>query len=132
MPIKKENKKRYPFNWQEISYRIRFVRAKGACEWPECGAVHGSFIFRNPGNKESFFTVTVEHPTAIQVVLTVAHLNHQPEDCRDENLMALCQFHHLKLDAPFHQANAAKTRRLKKGNLELFNDLYPEKTHGKL
>lgn len=94
--------------------------------------MHGSFIFRNPENKESFSIAAVAHPLAVQVVLTVAHLNHQPEDCRDENLMALCQYHHLKLDAPLHRANAAKTRRLKKGNLELFNDLYPEKSHGKL
>ena len=29
MPIKKENKHKYPKNWKEISNRIRFERAEG-------------------------------------------------------------------------------------------------------
>ena len=32
MPIKKENKNKYPKNWKEISNRIRFERAEGRCE----------------------------------------------------------------------------------------------------
>jgi hypothetical protein len=34
----------------------------------------------------------------VKVVLTVAHLNHDPADCRDENLRAGCQLHHLRYD----------------------------------
>lgn len=30
----------YPADWEELSRRIRFERAGGACEW--CGAVHGA------------------------------------------------------------------------------------------
>jgi hypothetical protein len=37
---------------------------------------------------------------AIKIVLTVAHLNHMPEDCRDENLLHLCQRCHNRYDAP--------------------------------
>lgn len=33
-----------------------------------------------------------------KVVLTIAHLNHNPADCRDENLRALCQLHHNRYD----------------------------------
>lgn len=35
----------YPDNWNEISFRIRFERAKGRCEW--CGAPHGKAIMRS-------------------------------------------------------------------------------------
>jgi 5-methylcytosine-specific restriction endonuclease McrA len=35
----------------------------------------------------------------VRIVLTVAHLNHTPEDCRDENLKALCQRCHNRYDA---------------------------------
>ena len=59
----------------------------------------------------------------IKIVLTIAHLNHAPEDCRDENLKALCQRHNLLLDGPLHRKNAARTRRAKLNNLELFPEL---------
>jgi len=39
------------------------------------------------------------------IVLTIAHLNHIKEDCRDENLQALCQKCHLNYDLKRHIAN---------------------------
>jgi hypothetical protein len=77
------DRSKYPDNWEEISHHIRFVRAKGKCEWPECGAEH-----------------LKPHPvTGSKVVLTTAHLeNEDPMDCRYENLMAMCQKHHLAYD----------------------------------
>lgn len=56
----------------------------------------------------------------IVIVLTVAHLNHTPEDCRPENLAALCQRHHLAYDAQHHRKTAQTTRLARSGNLELF------------
>lgn len=56
----------------------------------------------------------------IVIVLTIAHLNHDPTDNRDENLAALCQRHHLAHDHDHHRANAQATRRAKAGTLELF------------
>lgn len=47
----------------------------------------------------------------VKVVLTVAHLDHQPENCADDNLKALCQKCHLDYDREHHKANRAKTRR---------------------
>ena len=38
--------------------------------------------------------VTLSH-----VVLTAAHLDHQPENCADENLLAGCQRCHNRYDA---------------------------------
>lgn len=104
MPIRPENRARYPKEWAEISRRIRFERAKGRCEW--CGATHGR-----------------PHPvTGSIVVLTVAHLNHQPEDCREENLAALCQKCHNAYDAPMRRAGIVRRRREAVGQLMLEED----------
>lgn len=85
----------YPADWEELSRRIRFERAGGACEW--CGAVHGAI-----------------HPeTGSRVILTVAHLDHNPANCDDDNLVALCQRCHLGYDAEEHALHAAETRRRK-------------------
>jgi hypothetical protein len=46
-----------------------------------------------------------------KVVLTVAHLNHQPEDCRDENLLACCQRCHNRIDAPERRKGIRERRR---------------------
>lgn len=84
MPIKEENKKRYPENWKEISKDIRFNRAQNKCEF--CGAINYQ-----------------PHPvTGSKVVLTVAHLDHIPENCNPENLRALCQKCHLAYDKEHH------------------------------
>lgn len=36
----------------------------------------------------------------VRVVLTVAHLDHTPENCADDNLAALCQRCHNRYDLP--------------------------------
>ena len=98
------NRDLYPPDWDEISRRIRFERAKGACE--ECGAAHGQ-----------------RHPeTGSVVVLTTAHLDHNPAHCADANLMAMCQRCHLRYDAGLHARHAAITRRnqhIDAGQMEL-------------
>ncbi len=98
MPILPHNRNRYPPSWPEIRAAIR-ERAGGRCEgspvFPGCRAVNGEL-----------------HPvTGSMVVLTCAHLNHQPEDCAPTNLRMLCQRCHLSLDASRHQEN----RRLRRG-----------------
>ena len=86
MPIRPENKKRYPKNWKQISERIRFDRAGNRCE--KCGAENYK-----------------PHPiTGSKVILTVAHLDHTPENCADDNLMAMCQRCHLRYDQHHHNA----------------------------
>jgi hypothetical protein len=95
---------RYPDNWKQISYVIRYFRASGQCEWIDgtgnrCPRRDGEPI---PGNKNGAKTV-----------LTVAHLDHTPENNDVSNLLALCQFHHLTYDAEEHARNARRTRRQK-------------------
>jgi len=101
MPIKPENKPRYPSNWKEISKKVR-SEAGQCCEW--CSARNGTWISRKISNPGRFvysrkgFMGDRAWRRAIRVVLTVAHMNHTPEDCRLENLRALCQRCHLSYD----------------------------------
>lgn len=85
------DRKRYPPDWKRIATEI-----KEAADWKcqNCGKQ-----CRRPG--EPFDT----H----QRTLTVAHLNHTPEDVRPGNLQALCAPCHLRYDAQHH----AETRRKK-------------------
>lgn len=103
MPVKPENRGRYPADWPEISQRIRFDRAGGQCECAgECGHDHGGRCDARHGEP---------HPvTGSKVVLTTAHRNHTPEDCRDEVLFAACQRCHLAHDRDYHKREAAVTR----------------------
>lgn len=109
MPIRESERKRYPSDWKQISKRIR-ERAGNVCEgspkYPDCKAINGE-----------------AHPvTGSKVVLTVAHLDHQPENCDDDNLKAWCQRCHLTYDADHHKRNAAATRRAKLASGDLFDD----------
>lgn len=85
MPVRAENKARYPKNWKAISLAIR-ERAGYRCE--RCGIENGR-----------------THPvTGSKVILTVAHLDHQPENCEPGNLLAMCQRCHNNYDAPMRRA----------------------------
>jgi hypothetical protein len=113
MPIRKSERGKYPAGWHAISAGIK-TRAGNRCEgspqYPDCRAVNGE-----------------PHPvTGSRVVLTVGHLNHEPSDCRPENLKAWCQRCHLTYDAAHHAANARQTRREKLRNGELAYELPDE------
>lgn len=117
MPINRRNKKRYPKNWKtEIVPRIA-KRSGGLCEgsaiYPDCKAVNGK-----------------PHPiTGSKVVLTVAHLNHIPEDCNDANLKHWCQRCHLAYDAKHHAQTRYMSSRCKL-TIEMFeipkSNIYPK------
>jgi len=104
----------YPPDWHEISERIRFDRAFGRCECDgKCGHHHPDGRCRAVNGEP--------HPrTGSKVVLTVAHLNHAKEDCRDENLAAMCQRCHLAYDLPRHIVNRKYGRHHRKRQLTLF------------
>ena len=108
MPVRPENRHRYGADWPEFSRHIRFERAEGQCECEgECG--RGTHEGRCP-NKHG----EPAYGTGSKVVLTVAHLNHTPEDCRDEVLRHMCQRCHLRYDSSHHRKNARVTRFKKK------------------
>lgn len=121
MPIRPENQARYPKDWTQISLRIRFERAEGQCEcFGECGVDHlmenGPLVDERCAARHN----EDHHVTGSNVVLTVAHLDHTPENCDDENLKAMCQRCHLRYDADHHRLNSEATRRKKLNNHELF------------
>lgn len=93
MPMERE---RYPDDWEQIAHMIK-QNAEWKCE--VCGKQ-----CRLPG--EPFDT----HKRT----LTVAHLNHMPEDVRPENLKAMCAPCHLRYDAK-HHVETRKSRRVSDG-----------------
>lgn len=109
MPIRPENKARYPKDWKAISLRIR-ERSGQRCECEgECG-LHRT----TPGPRRC--TERNGEPAKWakgKVILTVAHLDHQPEHCADDNLKAMCQRCHLRYDAKHHATGRKQRARLK-------------------
>jgi hypothetical protein len=106
MPIKPENRRRYPANWREIVAQVR-DRSGDCCEgspaFPDCRAPNGE-----------------PHPvTGSKVVLTTGHLDHVPEHCELENLRHWCQRCHLVYDGKHHAETAYATRKARANTREL-------------
>jgi 5-methylcytosine-specific restriction endonuclease McrA len=122
-PIRPENRALYPADWPAISARIR-ERAGHRCE--RCGVKNYSRGYRDLNGA---FVDVGEDPVAInpvgarliRIILTVAHLNHDPSDCRDENLEALCQQCHNRHDVENRRAGIIERRRAL--NRDLFENL---------
>lgn len=93
MPMRKEL---YPKNWKEIAFQIK-EKAYWKCN--QCGKQ-----CRKPG--EPFDT----HKRT----LTVSHLNHIPQDIREENLKAMCAPCHLRYDSNHHIETRRKNNRKEK------------------
>jgi hypothetical protein len=134
MPIKPENKKLYPPNWDQISYDIRTNRAKGRCE--VCGVKNHSIIKRNPDGtfryinsvdwdminarikwNSSNLSESLRYHGFVRVVLTVAHLDHNPANCDYNNLKAMCQRCHNRYDR--HHRNQTRRKSKLKGQLTI-------------
>jgi 5-methylcytosine-specific restriction endonuclease McrA len=145
MPIRPENKDRYPKDWPQISKAVR-DRAKNKCE--ACGVRNGAMIYRGshemrpawryaddpvhmpsrcgfdgselPGTSWDDFDARLGGP--VRVVLTVAHLDHQPENCDPENLRAWCQRCHNAYDAPMRRAGIKQRARSKLAVGDMFGE----------
>lgn len=130
MPIKPENRHRYPTNWPEIRERIR-KRSGDKCEW--CGVRNHAVGYRKAGGEFVMLGMSPDDAgmacdaaeadgfKVIRIVLTVAHIHdHDPANCDDNNLAHLCQRCHNRHDAPMRRHNAAKTRRNGNAIGELF------------
>lgn len=103
-PIRPENRDRYPADWPATSLAIK-EEAGWRCEClGECG--RGTHDGRCPNRHGA-----PAYGTGSIVILTTAHLNHTPEDCRRENLRAMCNGCHLFYDRAHHAETRAATRR---------------------
>lgn len=135
MPIRPEMKPLYPppKEWKAIRERI-LARAGHRCECRgECGLVHEGERcgvahqdrVRRLRDTISNVVVALSHsacslclggddecrPTL--VVLTTAHLDHDPTNNDEANLRSFCQLCHLRYDRHEHAKNSADTRRRK-------------------
>jgi len=107
MPIRPENRDRYPADWREISASIK-ERADWRCECTgECGR---PYIHLDRDERCRNHHGQPAHGTGSNVVLTTAHLDHTPENCDPTNLKAMCQGCHLHYDRDHHAQTRAKTR----------------------
>lgn len=126
MPIKPENKHRYPENWDQIRAQI-LERAGNRCEF--CGLENYAEGHRDKagewysleriemlkakgldpfeGTRALNFTSCKKR---IKIVLTIAHLDHTPENNDPANLRALCQRCHNRYDQPNRQLNRKKAK----------------------
>ncbi len=134
MPIRPENKARYPKDWPQIRLRI-LSRAGYRCEYPDCKAAHGfkgywrdgQFVRMPIALREAGYDVgdivacsNGEELKIIKIVLTIAHLDHTPEHNSDDNLRAWCQRHHLGYDAEHHKQTAYATRKANDRTADMF------------
>jgi hypothetical protein len=127
------NRKLYPRDWEEISQRIRTERAGNRCEW--CDIPNRLTIIRSRRDSSQYIVYDPETSgyqdmdgnairlseipeefdgPHIKVVLTVAHLDHNPANNHPGNLAALCQRCHNQYDRPKRAHNAHRTRIAKK------------------
>lgn len=92
---------KYPENWKEIAFAVKDA-AGWKCE--KCGKQ-----CRRP--KEKFDT----HKRT----LTVAHINHVEQDCREENLVAMCPKCHLFYDGLRKQLQRLAKKRIERSKRNL-------------
>lgn len=140
MPIRPENRARYPADWKQISRAIR-ARAGNRCEgspaYPDCRAENGVTgywrnglyhrlpeVLRHAGYSAGDRVACANGETLkiIKIVLTVAHLDHTPENTAPSNLRAMCQRCHLTYDAKHHARTAYATRRAAARTPDMFDD----------
>ena len=130
MPI---NYKTYPKNWKSEIRPSILKRANNCCEF--CGVKNHDFGFRGKDGRfynDNFILQQLElygidmfdahiPQTAkrFQIVLTVAHLDHDINNNDYSNLKALCQKCHLVYDKNHHAKNRSKSINSKKGLVEL-------------
>ncbi len=113
MPMQREL---YPPNWNEIA---RAVKDRAGWQCQQCAAAHDSCIVRDKQGRWSLAPEGAVKPT--RVMITVHHIGvdhadgtpgspRDKMDCRDENLIALCQRCHLLADMDHHIANRKANR----------------------
>ena len=107
------DKKLYPPNWDEIALKIK-TAVDWTCEWCSrpcrppgvkltdvetwLGESHPEWLPKLYDWEDTEEFGYIEVPKPQRFTLTVAHLNHKPEDCRRENLKALCSVCHCQYD----------------------------------
>ncbi len=136
------DRSKYPPDWKAISLRIR-AREGNRCKWCKVQngimvvrSLDGSVFMTHDGSEGRVYRATdggyvgnadLMGPAlpelrnrATKIVLTVAHIDHDPTNNADQNLAALCQFHHLGWDRGQHTESARRNRRARLAARDLF------------
>jgi len=120
----------YPPNWNDIALSVKEVagwtcqECQRPCRKPDQEWADFVLELLNGGGSDGWYAQTceavdegvLEKPG--RFVLTVAHLNHRPEDCRPENLRALCSGCHLRYDGK-DMALKKRLKRERNGQLRI-------------
>ena len=139
MPIRRDLRPLYPADWRELSRQVRFERAGGRCQ--RCGRRHGETIrvlpdgrwfdvraktWRNGRGRPARWPDLEEaiRMRETRVVLAAAHLDHDPQHNKWDNLKSLCQRCHLIHDRAYHLAQRRITYRLRYALGDLFLGVY--------
>ena len=134
MPIRPENRARYPKDWKQIVAQVRERsgnRCEGSPAYPDCRVKNGAVGYREHGrwvqigvslaDDNALVEVAREHGHRVtRIVLTTGHLDHTPENCDLANLRHWCQRCHLHYDREHHNATAYSTRKAKARTPDLF------------
>lgn len=141
-PIRPEDLDRYPDDWEEIRAAVA-VRSGGRCECTgqcgsfhccgRCGAPNHVLVHRNRDAPDNWRRCLAPDPCvssegwlpAVQIVLTVAHLDHHPETRDLEKLLHLCQLCHNRLDAPIRAARRSAREAERAGQRVMFGGVAP-------
>jgi len=138
MPIRPENRARYPKEWKAIVEQVRERsgdRCEGSPDYPDCRVPNGVIGHRDADGqfvelaRRGFRVAYIAslHPDlkVFQIVLTTAHLDHVPENCDLSNLRHWCQRCHLNYDKHHHAQTMRASRRARLAVADLFADTSP-------
>ncbi|PTB23471.1 hypothetical protein C9I56_38960 [Paraburkholderia caribensis] len=128
MPIRPENRARYPKNWKEIVAAVRERsgdRCEGSPDYPDCRRPNGWLLNKRTGELTDDGQIAetwelVDGDKVSRIVLTTAHLDHVPENCDLSNLRHMCQRCHLNYDKEHHAETMRATRRARLAVGDLF------------
>ncbi len=119
MPVDYKN---YPINWKTHIRPQILARAKNRCE--ECGLpnyatinipdreiVHENETYALAKHSLNFCWANNNTEKFTIIVLTIAHKDHNPMNSHPENLLALCQACHNRMDVRHRIATRQRNRR---------------------
>lgn len=134
------NRKRYPPNWEKISYIVRFSFYHGKCA--SCGLEHDSIgyyknnLFFTEGPPVELYKKLIkkgythdqasaatgfEGQKVVRIVTQCAHVDRNPENNNLDNFVALCEKCHLLYDSAQRAHSAKYGSEMAQNQLSLFD-----------
>ena len=99
--------------------RVMILAARTG-RWKSIFAEHMAIVLKPAGASEWTRYEVVGWGNPVKVVLTVAHLDHMPENCDPQNLRAWCQRCHNRYDAPMRRAGIKARQKAACADADMF------------